>query len=809
MVGTLKKLKKLKGRSLEELRVRGAQALAATSERRGWSAQSRVPTDEAFIKLIDAAQINGSQVSAESLLEHFRLRTKPHFFASFDEREATLAQLRHRWPEAERSVIERAEKNREGRFDLLGLSDLDFGNPVDWHLEPVSGKRAPRDHWSKIDYLDAEIAGDKKIVWELNRHQHFTTLGRAYWYTRDERFSAAFITHLTLWMDENPPKIGINWASSLEVSLRAINWLWALCFFKDSTYLTPAVFLRVLKFLHLHARHLETYLSTYFSPNTHLTGEALGLFYLGTLLPEFKSAARWRETGRRILLAELDRHVRADGVYFEQSSYYHRYTTDFYTHFLLLSRRSAAPVEPQLESKLMALLDHLMYITRPDGTSPLYGDDDGGQLLMLDECASNDFRATLSTGAALFKRADYKFVAASAAQSTLWLTGTRGLEAFDRMVAEPPALLSKAFPDGGYFVMRDDWTPKANYLFVDCGPHGALRFGHAHADALSFELAAHGRTLLVDPGTFTYTGSVERRDYFRSSQAHNTLTIDGESSSVPEGTFAWSHVARARMRNWIGRERFDFFVGEHDGYTRLSAPALHTRCILFLKHDYWIIRDRIKTSGEHRYELRFHYAGAASPVLEAGAGAHVVRERTVDEAGLEIYAFGDTGTWKREDGSVSECYGAAASAPVYVFSAEGLDAQEFDTFLLPRAATATLGASVKRIEAAGGRGFEVLDEDTRDVLLLNDGHIVEGERFVTDFEWAWARFSRSDERLLELVLIQGRQLSLDGQEILNLTEPVNYAFARPVEGRLLVETENEIYELDLPVVEFKFETSDT
>ena len=138
-------------------------------------------------------------------------------------------------------------------------------------------------------------------------------------------------------MDQNPPKLGINWASSLEVAFRSISWLWALYFFKDSPALTSSLFLRALKFLYLHARHLETYLSTYFSPNTHLTGEALGLFYLGTLLPEFRAAARWRETGRRILLEQMARHVQPDGVYFEQSSYYHRYTTDFYTHFLILA----------------------------------------------------------------------------------------------------------------------------------------------------------------------------------------------------------------------------------------------------------------------------------------------------------------------------------------------------------------------------------------------------------------------------------------------------------------------------------------
>src|SRR5678815_3064315 len=76
-----------------------------------------------------------------------------------------------------------------------------------------------------------------------------------------------------------------------------------------------------------------------------------------------------------------------------------------------------------LDEKLRLLLDHLMYITRPDGTTPLFGDDDGGRLLSFYAAPANDFRATLATGAALFERADYKFVAGDAVEDALWLLG--------------------------------------------------------------------------------------------------------------------------------------------------------------------------------------------------------------------------------------------------------------------------------------------------------------------------------------------------------------------------------------------------
>lgn len=577
-----KKIQKLRLLSADEIRVRSSQKFAALTERRGWTALSTLPTEQKLLELL-TPEVCRDWKSSSSFFEHFRKRTDPKFFEAFLDSAATIKKLVETWPAVKEQTVERADRIVDGRFDLLGFRGLSFGVPVDWHLEPLAGKRTPLIHWSKLNYLDAELAGDNKIIWELNRHQYFMTLGQAYWLTNDERYAETFVAHLESWMNQNAPKVGINWASSLEVAFRSISWLWGFYFFRDSPSLKPGTFLRAMKFLYLHARHLETYLSTYFSPNTHLTGEALGLFYLGLFLPEFSDARRWKEKGTSILMQQLSRHVRPDGVYFEQSSYYHRYTTDLYTHFLILSQNNGEQLPEEVSLKLQALLDHLMYITRPDGTTPFFGDDDGGRLNLLDRRPVNDFRATLSTGAALFNRPDYKFVAGETAEQTLWLLGPVALQKLDDLEATPPVLQSVAFKDAGYYIMRDGWGPTANFLLFDCGPHGAISCGHAHADALSFELAPGGRTMLVDPGTYTYTGSKEMRDWFRSSVAHNTLTIDGESSSVPDGPFSWLSVAQCTTASWISTARFDYVEGSHDGYSRLPNPVAHSRSILFLK----------------------------------------------------------------------------------------------------------------------------------------------------------------------------------------------------------------------------------
>jgi hypothetical protein len=558
--------------------------------------------------------------------------------------------------------------------------------------------------------------------------------------------------------------------------------------------------MRLLKFLYLNARHLETYLSTYFSPNTHLTGEALGLFYLGTVLPFIKDAGRWKRLGRHVLLDQLERHVRSDGVYFEQSSYYHRYTTDFYLHFSILSRLNGETLPEKVDASLTALLNHLMYITRPDGTTPFFGDDDGGRLLTVDCRPANDFRGTLAIGAALFGRSDLKCVADEATVELLWLMGTSGLQQFDAIEPVEPRLTSCGFREGGYYVMRDGWSRDSNYVLFDCGTHGTLNCGHAHADALSFELSVKGKTELVDPGTYTYTGSSSMRDLFRSSAAHNTLTVDGESSSEPAGPFSWKTVARSECLEWISNSRFDFVKGCHDGYERLANPVTHERGILFLKGDYSVIHDRIKSEAAHQLELRFHFDAGIFRGDDVTANHSRIVCSNEDGSGFEIINLGQGGSWKRENGWVSRCYGEKEPAPVGVFSQLTVGKADLITFLLPRSATRQ--NRLTEIETIGGQAFKLIGPNGCDVLMVRGParDRIETADYVSDSEITWLRFPTERHRMpAELILLNGSLLEIEGQTVVNLGRKIRYLVGRQTKERFTVETSDGIIEMSLPI----------
>jgi hypothetical protein len=354
---------------------------------------------------------------------------------------------------------------------------------------------------------------------------------------------------------------------------------------------------------------------------------------------------------------------------------------------------------------------------------PLIGDDDGGELLPLSEHPTNDFRSALSTGAAIFGREDFAAATDGTAKETLWLLGPAGVEDFDRLTPRRPAAASRPFADGGYYVMRDGWTASGDFLAIDGGPHGFLNGGHAHADSLSIEVAVGGRPLFVDPGTFAYSVDLASRNHFRSTAAHNTVVIDGESSSeLGNGAFQWGRVARTHTTRWESTPSFDLFEAWHDGFMRLPVPARHERTVLFVKGRYWVIRDRVVSDGSHNVSLYFHCAPNVRVTRDTDGSMHLVDSATRDASITRLWTFGSNGAFNVVDDWVSPRYGQRVASSTCEFKLRTDGNEVVVSFIVP----AKLGvARVTAVGAAGtyvvaGDGFEDTVSVGTNSLIVND-----------------------------------------------------------------------------------------
>ncbi len=521
------------------------------------------------------------------------------------------AELKQGLPSQANNIILQAEKICAHRFDLLGYKDLDYGAEIDWHFDVVHGKQAPRKPWFKVKYLDFEEVGDSKIIWELNRHQHFVTLAKAYWLTGNEKFAREIFAQWTHWHRENPYPIGINWASSLEVSYRSLSWIWTFFLLQDSPVFTTDLRRQWAHALSLNGRHIETYLSTYFSPNTHLLGEALALFFMGTLFPGMRNAARWQRRGWEILQGEAAKQVRNDGFYFEQSTYYHVYALDIFLHARILAGLNGVEISPAFDATLERMLNALLLLGRA-GSVPSIGDDDGGRIFDPLRNRAEHMLDPLATGAVLFHRGDFKFAAGNVREETLWLLGVKGLAAFDLLPTSEPSVSSTALADSGFYLMADEKS--GQQLLIDAGPLGAGSGGHGHADALRVCLVRDGRNLLIDPGTFEYVGQSDERARWRGTAAHNTMQVDGLDQAEGTGPFSWKNPPHVKVEQWINGQQFDLFQGSHDGYSRLPSPVIHRRWVFHRKGKFWLVRDVAEGSGTHQLEIAWHLGPTLSPV---------------------------------------------------------------------------------------------------------------------------------------------------------------------------------------------------
>ena len=440
---------------------------------------------------------------------------------------------------------------REHRFRLLGVT-IETGPEIAWRRDYLHDKETGTDYFRLIPFLDASRAGDHKIIWELNRHQHLVILAQAG--NLDE-----IVSQLKSWFRANPFQRGINWASALEVAFRALSWIWVYHLIGDRF---PASFrAEFLQQLYWHGCHLENNLSFYFSPNTHLLGEAVALHALGFLFPRYPRARRWRDLGGQVVREQMDRQVHADGSHFEQSTYYHVYALDMFRFTALLEPQSSAYIE-----KLARMTEFRDTVMGPARRLPFFGDDDGGRFFQpygrRDEFGRNG--PTTSS-----------------------------------------ALQSKFFFDIGIAVM----IAGPVHIVIDAGPFGPWSSGHSHSDALSFTVRVGDEDILIDPGTYTYVGDPVERDRFRGSAAHNTIRIDRRDQAVPAGPFGWKDQPRVKIHSWSSTPQEDSLDAEC-----LYAGFTHRRRFRFQKNEAMLcVSDEVTgPPGDHEIEQFWQFGSVSA-----------------------------------------------------------------------------------------------------------------------------------------------------------------------------------------------------
>src|ERR1051326_4114428 len=594
---------------------------------------------------------------ADAILDNFKnylvQKAEPHFYfrAAGIERERRLDFIRRTFPKWIEQAVEDAEQICRHKVQLLGFGEVDLGEVIDWHRDPLTRKSWPRRFWSDYDLVHESGAGDPKVIHELNRHQHIVALAKAYFLTGVERYSQEAVSQMDRWIDQNPPSVGINWQSSLEIAIRSISWMWTIFLLLPSRSLTDGAASRIGRSLFAQIDHVDRFPSLFSSPNTHLIGEATALFLAGSVFSGAGQSGRWQRRGADWLIREIELQVTPDGVHGELSSYYHCYTFDFLLQALTLSKLNGFEFPDSMSKQRDQMMEFLRHFTRNDGTLPLVGDDDGGRALAI---VSNNYRSPRFS------------------EEMFWLQHVAAIAGHVTLMPALPCETDVFYPAAGYAIQRSGWGPHGGQVIFDCGGLGMFNGGHGHADALALVLDAGGTEILAARGTFVYNGSPEWRNFFRSTGAHNTVVVDNSDQSTPDGTFKWRRKTQCHVVQHVSDEAFNYVEAEHDGYCDAPFNITHCRSVLHIRPDLWVVVANLMGTSEHMFDFYFHFPSNAKlsirqdsdSVLQVNARADSARLQLLMCASAPVTSENIEGQVDPIQGWVSSTYGEKSRAPV-------------------------------------------------------------------------------------------------------------------------------------------------
>jgi len=490
----------------------------------------------------------------------------------------------------------------------------------DWFRDPKTGVVSPRHTGFFLDYRDESLVGDIKYLWEPARFHACVPLAQAWRASRNPRYLDAIALQLDSFLAQCPCPVGVHWSSALEHAIRLLNWalLWELTGGRESPLVTGEQgqqrLQRWLASIYWHQHFIHHYYAAYSSANNHLIGEAAGVFVASAVWPLWPESAQWQQRAREILERECIAQNHADGVNAEQALCYQQFVWDFLYLPYQVANKKGQPFSAAYGERLHRMLVFLAALKDGEGCWPQLGDADEGLATGLSVAGvTANHESILASGAVQFSDT-------ALAHAGRWddkaacLNGEAAHREFLRLQSQPATALPVAFAQGGYYRLGDH---QGLCAWMDIGPlgMGALA-AHGHADALHVLLWAHGRPVLVDPGTYAYHTQQRWRDYFRGTRAHNTITVDDQDQSVIGGNFLWMEKANAYCLMHDAGGESQRVSGYHDGYQRLPDPLRHERELQLDRRLQCLqITDRLLCEGEHAIQQCWHFDPRWQPVL--------------------------------------------------------------------------------------------------------------------------------------------------------------------------------------------------
>ena len=548
-----------------------------------------------------AAAWRAGDVSAarRALVDYFRTRQKPAWH--YDLRGASADTIRRdaarnfgfyemfpTGPDMLKETVRMADAFLENRFVLLGESyELDFGPDLAWHIPELIQHNCTSAVFKRLAFL-MHLA----VAYLLKGNPAYL-----------EKYSELLDRYLTewplVWEHRGPGAYRVQNRPTQEAMSTAFRTCaWQSLLYTDVPYddrvpvdLTFRM-IRSLWFTAWQYRRFDT--DTFTHNNHHLWERGISPFRFALMLPEFPELRPMLDRGRAVGTEHAMRDFFDDGGYNEHTLPYTANMTlgIFAAASRLAARNDTWFLNAEAKQRIKKCFEAIASLTQPDGHLPPLGD-----------AWELSAKTTLADGRDVF--------GSRVCDAVLQALELNGGAVAATKEAPLPALAVR-YPDGGYIVGRDAWSPEADYFIMCANTRGVM--GHDHQDMLSLIIAASGETIIGEPpaplfnltNTGKYKGSA-LRGYLYNMTSHNTVLAYGRPirDDIFFGSNWGGFPAPVKVLDFAPAERHLYVRAAHDGYT----CSRHQREVLFVHGTGWLILDRIiqGPSLEMPHVQRWHF----------------------------------------------------------------------------------------------------------------------------------------------------------------------------------------------------------
>jgi len=469
-------------------------------------------------------------------------------------------------------IISIADKAINGVITAFSSTELDYGNPINWQLNPITGGISNKNSkWYKIPDFNAK-RGDIKVIWEASRLTHFFYFARAYLITNDVKYYKAFSEQLKQWLEDNPYSFGANYKCGQECTLRMINVLMVYAVFHHYKLTSLDDENNVCKLVEVCYKKV---LSNFFYAhkcikNNHTFSEICGLIIGAWCCDDNQGINQ----GYKLLNAETEKQFLSDGGYTQYSFNYQRFTLQLFECVYKISENTGISISDKARERITDSALLMYQVQDITGDVPNYGSNDGALIFPLTACDYRDFRPTLNTvcalntGNRLYGIGDYD-------EELLWFGGEK----------EYPLIeieqVSSAFAQSGFYTLRHDDGFLMTYL-------QGFKARPSHMDGLHIDLWHKGKNIFCDSGTYSYASELVKE--IAATAGHNTTKVSGLEQMKKRGAFL--------VYDWTEHKNVKHNENEFIGTMISKNGYEHTRSIKRIAKGYEI-EDEVRGKGNH------------------------------------------------------------------------------------------------------------------------------------------------------------------------------------------------------------------